>query len=195
MKSFGKITAAVAVAAAGLGMATSSASAYSLTTHLTGSASATHTITFDGAYTFSCAVSFTGVSSGASIAFDFNYPSCNFFGLPAIMTTIGSWGLQVTGGSSPNFTGQITLPSGSIAVLEVPAMGCQVDFTTPQTLNHGSSGNAITMTNVTSPTSVDLEASLKLPYTSNGGCGFSTSGIAEYETNGPVLISGLTIDN
>lgn len=195
MKLSGKLAVAAAVAVAGLGMSTSSASAYAFTTHLTGSASAQHTITFDGMYTVSCDVSFTGTASGASIAFDFDYPSCEFFGFPASMTTVGAWGLLVTGGSSPSFTGQITLPSGSAATLNIPIMGCQVDFTTPQTLSDGFGGNAITMTNVASPTSVDLEASLKLPYVSNGGCGFSLSGTAEYETNGPVNIAGLTIDN
>lgn len=195
MKLSGKLAAAAVVAVAGLGVSTSSASAYTLTTHLTGSGSAQHTITFDGMYTASCDVAFTGTSSGASIAFDFNYANCDFFGFPADVTTAGSWGLLVTGGSSPNFTGQITLPSASVVTLDVPIMGCQVSFTTPQTLSHGSGGNAITMTNVASPTSVDLEASLKLPYTSNGACGFSLSGTAEYETNGPVRIAGLTIDN
>jgi hypothetical protein len=195
MKLSSKLATAAAVLVAGLGVSASSASAYTMTTHLTGSSFSQHTITFDGAYTVSCDASLTGTSSGASIAFGFSYSGCTFFGFPADIYTSGSWGLLVTGGSAPNFTGQITVPSAAVMTLDIPIVGCEVYFTTPQTLSHGSGGNAITMTNVASPTSVDLEGSLKLPYTSNGGCMFSGSGVAEYETNGPVRIAGLTIDN
>lgn len=194
MKMSGKLAAAAVVAVVGLGISTSSSSAYTMTTHLTGT-SPRHSITFDGAYVVMCNVSFTGISSGASLAFDFKYAGCTFLGFPGSVSTAGSWGLLVTGGTAPNFTGQITLPSGSSAALNIPLAGCQVHFTTPQMLSHGSGGNAITMANVASPTSVDLEASLKLPYTTTGSCPFSASGSAEYETNGSVRIAGLTIDN
>lgn len=191
MSMIKKIATAGAVAALGLGLGAASASAYDLTG---GSYTATNASLGDhsftaGGYTVICTgASFAGdTENGANAAstnFVPTYSGCDLIGLPASVTTSGPWTLQVTGGSSPNYTGEIAIPGSSSVQIDVPDLGCEIYITTPATFAHGASSSYGTnvLTGTTSGSGTLLNADVyNISYTTNGLCPFGDGDDGQYQ--------------
>jgi len=199
MSMIKKMATASAVAVMGLGLGAASASAYAITGgSYSGTATNDHSFTVGGAYTIVCPAAdttFTGSATGTDTThFTPAYGSnCNFFGLPAQVTQSGTWSIKVNGGPTSGFyTGLIHIPASSTTTIEVPLAGCTVTVTGTQQFQHGTGGNIGQARNVT-PTGVQLQANVKgISYTASG-CPFSSAADGEYNTNGFVDISGITI--
>lgn len=196
MKLMQKLATAGAVAAMGLGLGAASASAYSISGGAyTGTATAQHTFTIDGAYTISCDAEFNGVATGAaSTDFTPSFTNCDFFGFPADVTPTGDWRLTVTGGGSGSYTGEIEL-LGDVDIA-VPIADCYVNVQSGQVFADGVNGNILTGDQIGSDVALVGDVN-GISWTSSGtGCPWlpSTSGTsAVYSTNGAVDIPNVTV--
>ncbi|MBF6619402.1 MAG: hypothetical protein ITG02_04130 [Patulibacter sp.] len=192
-----KLAGIIAAAILGASVAAASASAYDITGgSYVGSSTAPHSLTFGGVYTVTCHVDFAGHTEnvvGDTAATDMTpaYSNCDFFGLPATVTSAAPIRLKVTA-DWPPFSLSIDLYILGIKLIEIPIVGCQVAVSSPQSLLDGTGGNSIVGANVGS----DFEwgASVQnIAYTTNGACPFGSGSDGAYDTNGPVTLQGVSV--
>lgn len=199
MKRFSRLATVGAVAVLGVGAGAGAASAYSISGGAyTGTATANHTSTFGGAYTFDCPssdVSYSGTATGAdttSFTPDFGF-SCDFFGFPAMATQSGAWSLKVVAGPDMNgyYDGELAIPVGTATTNESPLPGCEATFSGPQAFRHGFSSTVIRMKNVGGDVTLEMDLN-GIAYSAAGPCFGSGSG-GVYSTNGVVTLPGVVI--
>jgi hypothetical protein len=200
-----KMATAGAVAVVGLGLgAASSSAAFSISggayVGAPAAAASEHSFTVAGAYTITCpksSTTFTGNATGAaSTSFTPAYGSgtvCEFFGFPASVAQSGTWSVTATGKTGSTYTGQIGIPSGSVTTINVPIASCTATVGGPQTFTHGSGGSTGTAVNVTGGVNLTAVANNVAIASASGGCPFTTSDTAVYNTNGAVYIPGITV--
>lgn len=149
-----------------------------------------------GAYTIDCPAAdatFSGSATGAdTTSFTPAYGSnCNFFGLPVSVAQSGTWSLRVTGGPSSGwYTGEVTIPAGTVTTINNPLYGCTQTVSGAQTFTHGVGGNVIRFRNVTfspplSGTGIELEATVNNIAYMASGCPFSSGTDGTYSTGAP----------
>jgi hypothetical protein len=209
-----KLVTAGAVAAIGLGLGAASASAYSIDGiggnpyNYTGAPalpSSDHSLTIGGAYTITCPkadTAFTGTATGAAQTSFTPYwgaangtgEVCEFYGFPAKVTQSGMWNLTVTGNSGSTYTGQITIPSGSVTTIDIPITGCTYTVGGPQAFTHGSGGTILTAVNATGGVNLTAVVNNVAFASTAPSCPFTTADRAIYNSNGPISFPGIRIN-
>lgn len=202
MTMFKKLATAGTVALIGFGAGAAGASAYAISGGAyTATATNDHTFTVGGAYTSSCPAAltmFSGTATGsASTGFTPFYGGtgdCESFGFATTNTQSGSWTFTVTSGPDGAgwYSGEVTIPFGTTTTLSIPIVGCTVTTTGPQTFQHGVNGNVFRVRNTT-PTGLQVEATVNNIAYSGSGCPFSSGTDGAYSTNGVVDVPGITI--
>ncbi len=200
-----RIAAVAAVAGMGFGVAATNASAVGIDLDpnpytFTGSQTTTNAFTVGAATTTCSGATFTGNTGSATATrapFRAQYSGChwNFAGIliPVTVTTHSDWALNyISGGADTSVTSsvEITDPGGGVApvTLQIPSIGCTISIVPQSGLSH------VVATNVTSPTSVDLSATVTdISYTATSGClGVPSSG-NNGTYAGDVRVNGITM--
>lgn len=182
-----RVAAAVAMASIGAGAVATSASAswditggnYSVNLGSVG-------FTLDGVYTTSCtSTTMAGntdnvVGEPEASRFTMNFSACNFFGLPATMSTLDPWKLVVTGGGFGGYSTNVQLESGSAIYISIPAASCSITIDGPQSfVNAAPDRSGLLM--VGGPATYFTLYTESLVWTANTGCLIGTGGTASFD--------------
>ena len=194
MKLFSKLVTTAAMAALAVGGGATAASAYSISGGAyTSATSSTVKLTLAGSYTYACSsTSFSGVATGAdTMTMTPAFGGCSYYGFPWVITQSGAWKIKVTGGSAPNFTGELEIPAGVTTTWTLPITGCTFVISGPQTLRHGVGGNAAVIRNM--GTGAELSFHLNgIAFTATS-CPYSSGTNGVLDSGGGISLPGITV--
>lgn len=183
---------AIAAGAAALcGATASGAGAYAVSGGaFTGTNTSPITFAFGGgAASVSCpSATYSGTASGAaSFPLTPAFSGCNFAGFPVSITQSGSWRVTVVAGpdGSGNYTGALSIPSGTITTYAIPLAGCTVTVAGPL-----SFPNTTSLINWAGSAEATIHV-VGISYTSSLGCPFASGTDGTY--SGAITLPGVTI--
>lgn len=192
--------AAVAVAAAiAVGASASAASAITISGGPTFTAAwdSSPTMSLGGVYQTSCTGGFSGTVTGGTTMTIQPDLECTNTGFPVAFDAPDGLELEIVSG--PDGFGiygyTVTVPSGTAVVASMPIAGCTVTVSGPQTLGSGLVAPVGYMQNVLSGglPAIELDASVgSIAYTASG-CPVGSDTNGTFDSNGPGVISGVSI--
>lgn len=149
------------------------------------------------------AVSYAGTATGAaSTSFTPTFSSCTAFtdqGYPATISSPNPWTLTVTGGSGSSFSGTLSIPAGSAAMISIPALSCSITLEGNQLFTDGtpftepfSETTSIKAENETGAARLTVRFGGAV-VTPSIGCPTSIGDRGYYDTNTGVTVPGVAV--